>query len=247
MIEATSLGMRYATGKVALDNASLSVAQGEMVVVLGHNGSGKSTMLRCIAGMLKPTAGSVKVAGQEMTLLSGRPLATARMALGMVFQQPFLVQRRSVMANVLSGTLGRNQTLWTAIGGLPRRERGFAAECLAHVGLGALSQQRAGTLSGGQAQRVSVARALAQAPKALLADEPVASLDPDAAEELMRLLQRLAIEDKLAVVCVLHQPELALRYADRVVGLRQGRVVFTARPAELTSRDIGSLYERHAA
>jgi phosphonate transport system ATP-binding protein len=247
MIEATSLGMRYATGKVALDNASLSVAQGEMVVVLGHNGSGKSTMLRCIAGMLRPTAGSVKVAGQELTLLSGRPLAQARMALGMVFQQPYLVQRRSVMANVLSGTLGRNQTLWTALGGMPKRERGFATQCLAHVGLGALAQQRAGTLSGGQAQRVSVARALAQAPKALLADEPVASLDPDAAEELMRLLRRLAIEDQLAVVCVLHQPELALRYADRVVGLRQGRVVFTAKPAELTPRDISSLYERHAA
>lgn len=247
MIEAAGLGMRYATGKVALDNASLSVAPGELVVVLGHNGSGKSTMLRCIAGMLRPTSGTVTVAGQEMTHLSGRPLASARMALGMVFQQPHLVRRRSVMANVLSGTLGRNQTLWTKLGGLPRRERGFASGCLAHVGLGALAQQRAGTLSGGQAQRVSVARALAQAPKALLADEPVASLDPEAAEDLMKLLRRLAIEDRLAVVCVLHQPELALRYADRVVGLRQGRVVFTARPNELGLRDIGSLYERQAA
>jgi phosphonate transport system ATP-binding protein len=246
MIEAAGLGMRYATGTVALSDAHLSVAPGEMVVVLGHNGSGKSTMLRCIAGMMRPTAGSVRVAGREMTALSGRPLAEARMALGMVFQQPHLVRRRSVMSNVLSGTLGRNRTLWTALGGMPRRERELAGQCLDHVGLCGLTEQRAGTLSGGQAQRVSVARALAQSPKALLADEPVASLDPEAAEELMRLLRRLAVDDGLAVICVLHQTELALRYADRVVGLRHGRVVFTAPPARLSASDIGTLYESRA-
>lgn len=246
-IQAAGLGMRYPNGKVALDGVDLKVAPGELVVVLGHNGSGKSTMLRCITGMLRPTAGSVTVAGRKLTELAGRELADARMALGMVFQQPHLVRRRSVVSNVMAGTLGRNRTVWTAIGGLPRREAGFAAECLAHVGLGDLATQRAGTLSGGQAQRVSVARALAQSPKALLADEPVASLDPEAADDLMRLLRRLAMEDGLAVVCVLHQPELALRYADRVVGLREGKMVFAGTPGSLLPSDIGMLYESRAA
>jgi phosphonate transport system ATP-binding protein len=243
MIEAEGLGMRYPTGRLALDGASLSVRPNELVVVLGHNGSGKSTMLRCIAGMIRPSAGAVRVAGAELTRLHGRALAEARMALGMVFQHAYLVRRRSVMANVLSGTLGRNRRFWTAIGGLPRNEIYFARACLEEVGLLGFAGQRAGTLSGGQAQRVSIARALAQAPKALLADEPVASLDPEAAEDIMRLLRRLATEDGLAVMCVLHQPDLAMRYADRIMGLRQGRVMFVEPPSAIGPRDIAALYE----
>jgi len=243
MIEAEGLGMRYPTGQLALDGASLSVAAGELVVVLGHNGSGKSTMLRCIAGMLRPTAGRVLVAGQEMTRLAGRALADARMALGMVFQHAHLVRRRSVLANVMCGTLGRHRTAVTALGRLPRGEFGCAMDCLHEVGLSAHAGQRAGTLSGGQAQRASIARALAQRPKAMLADEPVASLDPEAAEEIMRLLRRLAVEDGLAVLCVLHQPELARRHADRILGLRAGRMVFLDRAGAVGDREIAALYE----
>jgi len=243
MIEAEGLGMRYPTGRLALDGASLSVAAGELVVVLGHNGSGKSTMLRCIAGMLRPTAGRVLVAGQEMTRLAGWALADARMALGMVFQHAHLVRRRSVLANVLCGTLGRHRTLVTSLGRLPRGELGCAMDCLHEVGLSAYAGQRAGTLSGGQAQRASIARALAQRPKAMLADEPVASLDPEAAEEIMRLLRRLAAEDGLAVLCVLHQPELARRHADRILGLRAGRTVFLDRADAVGDREIAALYE----
>jgi len=243
MIEAEGLGMRYPTGRLALDGASLSVAAGELVVVLGHNGSGKSTMLRCIAGMLRPTAGRVLVAGQEMTRLAGRALADARMALGMVFQHAHLVRRRSVLANVMCGTLGRHRTVVTSLGRLPRAEFGCAMDCLHEVGLSAFAGQRAGTLSGGQAQRASIARALAQRPKAMLADEPVASLDPEAAEEIMRLLRRLAADDGLAVLCVLHQPELARRHADRILGLRAGRTVFLDRAAAVGDREIAALYE----
>jgi phosphonate transport system ATP-binding protein len=247
MIEARGVSVRYPTGRLALDNASLSVSAGELVVVLGHNGSGKSTLLRCIAGMLRPSAGSIAVAGREISGLSGRALAEARMALGMVFQHAHLVRRRSVLANVTTGTLGRNRTVWTSVGFLPAREIPHARACLREVGLSEFADQRAGTLSGGQAQRVAIARALAQSPQALLADEPVASLDPEAAEEIMRLLRRLATEDRLGVVCVLHQPDLAMRYADRIFALRQGSCVFHARPEEIGSREIGALYEGIAA
>ncbi|MBV8616329.1 MAG: phosphonate ABC transporter ATP-binding protein [Acetobacteraceae bacterium] len=247
MIEARGLSVRYPTGRLALDGASLSVGPGELLVVLGHNGSGKSTLLRCIAGMLRPSAGQVEVAGREISRLSGRGLAEARLVLGMIFQHAHLVRRRSVLANVLCGTLGRHRTLPTALGRLPRQEVPLALACLDEVGLAPLAGQRAGTLSGGQAQRVAVARALAQRPRALLADEPVASLDPEAAEEIMRLLRRLASTDGLAVVCVLHQPDLARRYADRILGLRHGRTLFQEPARAVSSEDVAALYEAVAA
>ncbi|HUN43635.1 MAG TPA: ATP-binding cassette domain-containing protein [Acetobacteraceae bacterium] len=247
MIEAEGLVMRYPTGRLALDGATLAVAPGELVVVLGHNGSGKSTMLRCIAGLLRPTAGMVRVAGAELTRLTGRRLANARMALGMIFQHAHLVRRRSVLANVLCGTLGRHRSVATSLGALPWSEAAFAEQCLDAVGLVSLARQRADTLSGGQAQRVAIARALAQRPRAVLADEPVASLDPEAAEEIMRLLRSLASDEGMPVVCVLHQPALACRYADRILGLSQGRTVFLERAESVTPHQITALYEGRAA
>lgn len=246
MIEAEGLVMRYPTGRLALNGAHLTVEPGELVVVLGHNGSGKSTMLRCIAGLLHPTEGRVRVAGQELTRLNGRKLADARMALGMIFQHGHLVRRRSVLANVMCGTLGRHRGLRTTFGALPRGEGPFATECLEAVGLAPFARQRADTLSGGQAQRVAIARALAQRPQAMLADEPVASLDPEAAEEIMRLLRGLA-DGGMPVVCVLHQPELARRYADRVLGLRQGHTIFLERADRISTRQVAALYEGQAA
>jgi phosphonate transport system ATP-binding protein len=247
LIEAKGLALRYPTGRVALEGVSFSASPGELVVILGANGSGKSTILRCVAGILNPTEGSVSVDSREISRLSGRPQREARLAVGMISQHANLVRRRSVLANVMTGTLGKHRTLATALGRLPWIEMPFALDCLDEVGLRELAHQRAGTLSGGQAQRVSVARALAQRPRALLADEPVASLDPEAAEELMRLLSRLAREDGLAVLCVLHQPELARRYADRIIGLRCGRMVFDERPAKVPDGDVGALYENLAA
>lgn len=243
LIEADGLGMRYGTGRLALDGASLSVAAGELLVILGHNGCGKSTLLKCIAGLLRPTAGRVRVAGRDITSLSGRALSEARMAMGMVFQQARLVARRSVLANVLCGTLGRHKNLGSAVGMLPRSEAPHAMTCLEEVGLAGFAAQRAGTLSGGQAQRVSIARALAQRPTALLADEPVASLDPEASEEVMRLLRRISADDGLGVICVLHQPELARRYADRIVGMRQGHIMFDDKPAAIADARMQALYE----
>jgi phosphonate transport system ATP-binding protein len=232
---------------MALTDTSLELNAGELVVILGANGCGKSTLLRCVAGMLKPTAGLVQVAGKSMTQLSGGALAEARMALGMVFQNANLVRRRSVIANVLTGTLGRHRNWMTALGRLPNSERPFAQRCLEEVGLGTFADQRAGTLSGGQAQRVSIARALAQRPLAVLADEPVASLDPEASEELMSLLKRLAHEDGLGVLCVLHQPDLARRYADRILGMKGGVVQFDQKPADVQEGDVSALYTKAAA
>jgi phosphonate transport system ATP-binding protein len=242
LIAVSGLAMRYPTGRMALTDTSLSLVPGELVVILGANGCGKSTLLRCIAGMLTPTAGSIEVAGRRISGLAARDLAQARMALGMVFQNAHLVRRRSVVANVITGTLGRHPGLAVTLGRLPESERPFAMICLNQVGLGAFAEQRAGTLSGGQAQRVSVARALAQRPLALLADEPVASLDPDAAQELMGLLRRLAHEDGLGILCVLHQPELARRFADRILGMKDGRIRFDTRPAEVQETEVAGLY-----
>jgi phosphonate transport system ATP-binding protein len=165
----------------------------------------------------------------------------------MISQHASLLRRRSVLANVAAGALGRHTTLWTALGALPAEELRAAGGYLDEVGLGALAGQRAGTLSGGQAQRVAIARALAQRPKVLLADEPVASLDPEAAQDIMRLLQRLAREENLAVLCVLHQIELAYAYADRVVGIRDGRIAFDLPRSEVSREIVQQLYLSEAA
>ncbi|MFC0697179.1 phosphonate ABC transporter ATP-binding protein [Paraburkholderia humisilvae] len=237
-----NLTMRYGNGHTALRDFNLSVKAGEMVVVLGSNGSGKSTLMKCVVGLNRPTAGSVEVAGCDLAALSGNALRQARLPLALISQNANLVKRRSVLANVCCGALGRHRTLATALGRLPRDEIETSRACLEEVGLLHLAGQRASTLSGGQAQRVAVARALVQRPHVLLADEPVASLDPEAADEVMRLLRRLATEDGLAVVCVLHQPELAARYADRLVGLRKGELDFDRHASEVPSAQIARLY-----
>lgn len=158
-----------------------------------------------------------------------------------------LVRRSTVLTNVAMGALGRHFTLRTALGGLPQCELDAARGYLGDVGLAGLAAQRAGTLSGGQAQRVAIARSLAQQPRVLLADEPVASLDPEAAEDIMRLLQRLARSEHIAVLCVLHQVELAYAYADRVIGIRDGRIAFDLPRGQLSREAVHRLYVHEAA
>jgi phosphonate transport system ATP-binding protein len=241
------LTMRYPNGTPALSDFRLSIAAGELVVVLGSNGSGKTTLLRCISRMLSPTAGEIWFNDTNLAELSGERLRRARLPLAMIWQQASLVRRRSVLSNVAMGALGRYGGLWTALGGLPVVERRAAHDYLSAVGLATLAGQRAGTLSGGQAQRVAIARALAQRPQVLLADEPVASLDPEAADDIMRLLRRLATRERLALLCVLHQVELAYTYADRVVGIRDGRMAFDRPCAELPRETVRQLYLNEAA
>ncbi|HLY45299.1 MAG TPA: phosphonate ABC transporter ATP-binding protein [Stellaceae bacterium] len=247
MLRVCRLAMRYPNGKLALADFNLTVAAGELVVVLGGNGSGKTTLLRCITRMLRPSEGEIWLGEVNLAPLSGERLRQARLSLAMIWQHASLVGRRSVLANVATGALGRHRGLWTALGGLPAAERRAAYGHLDEVGLAALAGQRAATLSGGQAQRVAIARALAQRPQVLLADEPVASLDPEAAGDIMRLLRHLAHDDNLAVLCVLHQVELAYTYADRVVGIRDGRIAFDLPSCELPREAVRRLYLSEAA
>jgi phosphonate transport system ATP-binding protein len=247
LLKVARLSLCYPNGKQALSDIDLEVAPGELVILLGGNGSGKTTLLRCITRTLVPSAGQVWVDGTELTHLAGEKLRQARMALAMISQHASLVRRRSVLANVASGALGHYADWWSALGGLPARELELATDHLNEVGLVDLARQRAGTLSGGQAQRVAIARALAQRPRALLADEPVASLDPEAAEDIMCLLKRLAKGDNLAVLCVLHQVEFAYRHADRVIGIRDGRIAFDQPRSELSREAVRDLYLSEAA
>lgn len=242
-----NLVMRYPNGHTALDGVSLEVGAGEMVVILGSNGCGKSTLMKCVVGLNHPTGGSVEVAGRDLAALSGRALREARMPIALISQHANLVKRRSVLANVCTGALGRHRSLSTMLGCVPKSEIKPARGFLDEVGLLHLAHQRASTLSGGQAQRVAVARALAQRPQVVLADEPVASLDPEAADDVMKLLRRLATDDGLAVVAVLHQPELATRYADRLIGMRGGHIEFDERASSVGMHQISNLYVAQAS
>ena len=247
MLRIRGLSLRYPNGKLALSDFELTVEAGELVVVLGGNGSGKSTLLRCITRTLKPSAGDIWLGQTNLCALEGEKLRRARLELAMIWQHASLVRRSSVLANVATGALGRHSTLRTVFGGLPAAELDAARGYLGDVGLVDLGEQRAGTLSGGQAQRVAIARSLAQRPRVLLADEPVASLDPEAAEDIMRLLQRLARSERIAVLCVLHQVELAYAYADRVIGIRDGRIAFDLPRSQVSREAVHRLYIHEAA
>ncbi len=247
MLRVCGLSQRYPNGKLALTDFSLTVEAGELVVVLGGNGSGKTTLLRCVTRTVKPTAGEIWLGETNLCALEGEKLRRARLELAMIWQHASLVGRSTVLANVASGALGRHSTLRTVLAGMPTSELESARGHLTEVGLADLAEQRAGTLSGGQAQRVAIARALAQRPRVILADEPVASLDPEAAEEIMRLLRRLAASERIAVLCVLHQVELAYSYADRVIGIRAGRLAFDLPRSEVSRETVHRLYLPEAA
>jgi phosphonate transport system ATP-binding protein len=241
------LGLRYPNGTHALRGVDLEIEAGELAVVLGGNGCGKTTLLRCIIRSLTPTAGEILLGGIDLARLEGKQLRENRQVLALIGQHAALVRRRSVLANVACGALARHRTAWTNFGGVPAMELPAATDCLRQVGLVHLADQRAGTLSGGQAQRVAIARAVLQRPLVLLADEPVASLDPEAANEIMRLLRTLAHQQGLAVLCVLHQVDLAFAYADRIIGMRDGRVEFDRSRAALAPEAVQDLYLRLAA
>ena len=230
-----SLTKRYGD-RAVLEGFDLDVHAGEVVSILGANGSGKSTMLRCLSGLAKFDGGSVSVAGREVR--SGERVPE----FAMVFQKIHLVTQLSALENVCAGALGRLsfRQAW-APRVFPTDVREEAMGCLDRVGLAERAHDRAGRLSGGQQQRVAVARALCQRAGVLLADEPVSSLDPAAAEQVMRLLRSLA-NDGMAVVAVLHQPDLARRHSDRVVGLTGGRVTLNIPPSALTDGDVDALY-----
>lgn len=228
----------------ALDGVDLEVPRGQRLVLMGLSGSGKSTLLRMLNGLNVPTAGTVRVLDREPTRLRGRELRQLRRQIAFVFQHFNLVGRLTALENVLTGALG---ALWgprPGIAAYPNRLRLEALEHLDRVGLADRAFQRANTLSGGQQQRVGIARALMQRPEIILADEPVASLDPESSQQVMQLLRELTDEDDLTVVCSLHQVELAIGWADRMVGLRDGAVVLDQDARSLTASEASAIYTR---
>ena len=213
-----NLDKRYGTRRV-FENFSLAAEPGEFVALLGPSGAGKTTLLRCVARLADPDGGEIFAAGHPMHLLLGRALRQARREIGFVFQQFNLVRRRSAIGNVLAGRLGA-VPLWRVVAGrYGVEDRKSAHAALERVGLLPLATQRADRLSGGEQQRVAIARALVQRSKILLADEPVASLDPDTAESVLSLLRDIVREHRMTVLCSLHQPLLAHRFADRTCQL----------------------------
>lgn len=240
MIQVDHLTVRYGTGAPALRDTSLRFEAGAFTVLLGASGAGKSTLLRTLNGLVTPTSGGVST-DDLGPITGGRTLRDHRRRTGMIFQQHQLIGRSSVLSNVLMGRLGYQSTVRSLLP-YSRADRLKALAAIERVGLLDFALRRADQLSGGQQQRVGIARALVQEPKLILADEPVASLDPATADAVLGLIHRIAKQDGLTAIVSLHQLDYARRYADRIVALAAGEVVFDGPPQALGERDVQRIY-----
>jgi phosphonate transport system ATP-binding protein len=230
---------------VALDRVSFEVPEGQLAVIIGLSGSGKSTLLRHLNGMHTPTSGTVRVLGEDVGTLSGAELRSLRRRVGFVFQSFNIVGRVTCLENVLSGALGRIRGPRYGVATYSKALRREALEQLDRVGLGGRAFQRTDTLSGGQQQRVAIARTLMQQPRIVLADEPVASLDPEISGQVMDVMFRACIEDNITVLCSLHQVDLALGWANRLIALRDGEVVLDSPvDSDLSHDRVMEVYQR---
>jgi phosphonate transport system ATP-binding protein len=243
-VSLTGVSKRFPNGTLALDNVSLEVPKGQLLSLIGLSGSGKSTLMRHLNGLHKPTSGTVKVLGTEVSSASNRELRAVRRNVGFVFQQFGLVGRATCLENVLSGALGRLGGPRYGVWSYPKQLRREAFDHLDRVGLAPQAYQRADTLSGGQMQRVAIARTIMQQPEILLADEPVASLDPESSAQVLELMLQVATEAKMTIIVTLHQVELAMGWAHRIVGLRDGRVVLDRDATGLSQADVMDVYRR---
>jgi len=242
MLEITDLVKQYSNGFKALHGVSLSVTEPQVVAVIGSSGAGKSTLIRCINRLIESTAGSIKLKGDELTTLGRRELRHARRRMGMIFQEYNLVERLTVMENVLSGRLGY-VNFWQAFRrNYPPEDVRAAFELIARVGLEGRHDARADALSGGQRQRVGIARALMQKPDLLLVDEPTASLDPKTSRQIMRLICELAHELGTPALVNIHDVGLAQATADRVVGMSDGLMVFDGTTDDLNADALTAIY-----
>ena len=242
LLDIRGLVKEYQPGKPVLRGIDLAIGGRGMTAVIGPSGTGKSTLLRCINRLVEPTRGTITLEGEALTALRGPALRRARRRIGMVFQEYNLVERLSVMENVLSGRLGA-VPLWRAwLRRYPAADVERAFALLDAVGLPEQATRRADALSGGQRQRVGIARALMQSPALLLADEPTSSLDPKTAVEVMELMARLTGEAGVPVIVNIHNVELARRFAGRIIGMTGGAVVFDGRPEELQDHHLRAIY-----
>jgi phosphonate transport system ATP-binding protein len=236
----------YPNGTKALDDITLTVEKGEFVALIGLSGSGKSTLLRCIDRLVEPSSGRILFDGQDVTAARGGELRRIRRQMGMIFQHFNLVKRTSVFSNALSGRLGYVSTGTTVTGRPSKKDVELAFTNLQRVGILDKTYQRADALSGGQQQRVGIARALMQQPRLMLADEPVASLDPATSHSVMKYLEEINKKDGITVLCSLHFLSLARRYGTRVIALQGGRVVFDGPPAQIDEKRFKEIYGEDA-
>lgn len=243
-VEMSEVSVTYPNGTRALREVSLHIEPGEMVSVVGLSGSGKSTLIRTINGLVPATAGTVNVGGHEVTRLRGRQLRELRGHIGMIFQGFNLADRTNVLNNVLVGRFAHTPSLRTVLGLTSASDKEIALRALDSVGMLEKVWARAGALSGGQKQRVAIARALTQEPSVMLADEPVASLDPPTAHAVMADLLRINAEQGLTVLINIHLMDLARQYTDRMIGLRDGRLVYDGPATEATDADFEEIYGR---
>lgn len=246
MLKVEQLTKVYPNGTVALKNVSFEVQDGEFLAVIGLSGSGKSTLLRCINRLIEPTSGKIIWNDIDVTAARTSELRYIRRQIGMVFQQFNLVKRSSVMANVLSGRLGYVSPSLSLVNYFSPADQQRALDNLEQVGLSDKAYVRADSLSGGQQQRVGIARALMQEPKLILADEPVASLDPVLAHSILKYLEQLNKERGITVLCSLHFLDLVHRYATKAIALKDGVVVFQGLPKEIDDAQFKAIYGQEA-
>jgi phosphonate transport system ATP-binding protein len=242
MLRIRGLAKRYRGGDLALKGIDVDVPDGQVLALIGPSGAGKSTFIRCINRLVEPTAGTISLNEMEMTTLGSRELRRARRRMGMIFQEYALVERLTVMENVLSGRLGYAGFWRSFMRKFPQTDIDEAFRLLARVGLDEMVDKRADQLSGGQRQRVGICRALIQNPDLLLVDEPTASLDPKTSRQIMRLIKELCGERKLSAVINIHDVLLAQMFAERVVGLRSGEIVYDGTPKGLTAEVLTRIY-----
>ncbi|MFG1360159.1 MULTISPECIES: phosphonate ABC transporter ATP-binding protein [Xanthobacter] len=242
MLTIAGLSKRYARGDKALDDVSVSIPAGEVVGLIGPSGAGKSTLIRCVNRLVEPTSGSIRLGDTEITRLGRAALRQARRRMGMIFQEYALVERLTVMENVLSGRLGY-VGFWRAfLRRFPQADIDRAFAVLERVGLTDHVDKRADELSGGQRQRVGIARALVQEPDILLVDEPTASLDPKTSRQIMRLIVEVCAERQLAAIVNIHDVALAQMFVQRIIGLKAGRIVFDGAPDALDTAALTAIY-----
>lgn len=242
LLSLENVSKQYGKDQKAISDISFSVKKGEFIAIIGPSGAGKSTLLRCINRMIDASEGNVIFDGIDLRKINKNGLRKIRTQIGMIFQHYNLVYRSTVIENVLHGRLGYKSTLAGVFGLYNQQEKEQAVHILNELGLADHMYKRADQLSGGQKQRVGIARALIQNPKLMLCDEPIASLDPSAAKIIMDHLKEIAKNKDIAVICNLHQVDVALRYADRVIGVNKGKIIFDGVPSVMSIDKIHEIY-----
>ncbi|MGA7097041.1 MAG: phosphonate ABC transporter ATP-binding protein [Acidimicrobiia bacterium] len=246
MLQVKNLTKVYDDGTVALEDVSFEVPEGQFLAVIGLSGSGKSTLLRCINRLIDPTEGQILWKGEDITAANHEDLRNIRRRIGMVFQHFNLVHRSKVITNVLAGRLGYTSPALSVVNRFSKTDREEAMRLLERVGLEEKAHNRSEELSGGQQQRVGIARAMMQEPDMILADEPVASLDPVLAHSIMQFLETINRDDGVTVLCSLHFLDLVQRYGQQVIALNEGRKVFEGTPSEIDDEMFKEIYGREA-